>query len=143
MKKIIAVLTLSLSLAGCASGADIGLKFVENTLSLPKGVLTSSVSNPVTPYMLYEIENGLIPVVAGLNIYKRNCWASVPKGTPAACKNTTRKLQAYTRRIVPLLNQAKDFVTKNDQVNARIAYGEIMKLVANFKNTATLAGVKS
>lgn len=135
MKRFLIAITLILPLTGCAGLA-------EKLFNLPTGVLTQSVGNPVTSYMLYEVENGLIPAVAGLNVYKRTCWASVPKGTPAACKNTTRTLQKYTRKLPPLINQAKVFVDKNDQVNAKIIYGEIMKTVSDFRATATAAGVK-
>ncbi len=138
MKKILLALVLILPLTGCASLPSVA----ESFLNLPTGVLTQSVQNPVTPYMLYEIENGLTPVVVGLNVYKRNCWKSVPAGTPAACKNTTRKLQAYTRKVPPLLEQAKTFVANNDQVNAKIVYNEIMKTISDFKSTAAKAGVQ-
>lgn len=141
MKKIILVLTLSLSLSGCAALADFVPKLVETAFNLPTNILTSSIDNPVTPYMLYQIESGLTPAVVGLNVYRRTCWASVPKGTPASCKNTTRTLQKYTRRLPPLLTQAKAFVDSGDQVNAKVVYAEIMKTVTAFRSTANKAGI--
>lgn len=135
LKTTTLAIVLILPLTGCAGLA-------EKLFNLPTGVLTQSVGNPVTPYMIYEVENGLIPAVAGLNIYKRTCWASVPKGTPAACKDTTRKLQKYTRKLPPLINQAKTFVDSNDQVNAKLIYSEIIKTISDFRNVATAAGVR-
>lgn len=139
MKRYLAIFAVALSLGGCAGTLP---SLVENALSLPVGVLTQSVNNPVTPQVLYQVENGLRATVAGLRIYERNCWASVPAGEPAACKRATRTLKGYARKLPPLLESAYTFVNQNDQVNAKIVYATIMETVGKFRNTAIAAGVQ-
>lgn len=128
---IVLLLGGSLSLGGCASLA-------ESALSLPSGVLTQSVQNPITRDHLYRIENGLIVGVSALNSYKRLC----DDGTlPASCIGVIQKLQAITRQARPVLRQLRRFVRQNDQVNAKVMFTTLQGLVAEFRGTATAAGI--
>jgi hypothetical protein len=129
MKKLLLVLVLSLSVAGCAT--------------LQKGIDTIStvvvgINNPITNNELYALENSMIVAFAGLNAYKRSCVAGA---IPSSCRDVVRRLQTYTRRIPPALTTLRRFVRDNDQVNARIAYGTVTQLLADFKGEAARNGV--
>jgi len=101
-------------------------------------LITGSTSNPVTPERLYQVENAMIVAVAGLNAYRQSCLKGV---ADVNCRKNIAAIQVYTRRIPPLLTQARTFVRNNDQVNAIVVYNQIMTLIANFKSTAAAAGV--
>ena len=124
MRKILLAATLACTLGfgGCATIQAI----------------TSSTTNPVTPERLYQVENAMIVAVAGLNAYRQSCLKGV---ADVNCRKNIAAIQVYTRRIPPLLTQARTFVRNNDQVNAIVVYNQIMTLIANFKSTAAAAGV--
>ncbi len=123
MRKALVACLLALSLAGCAQ------------LQL----LTFNTSNPITPERLYEAENGMIVAVAALNAYRASCLKGA---ADVNCRKNIVAIQAYTRRIPPLLAQARVFVRNNDQVNAIVVYNQIVALVASLKNTAAGAGIQ-
>lgn len=122
MRKLLAILVL-LSLPACAQ------------LQQATNFATTGVANPITRTQLYEVENGAIVVVAGLNAYKQTC---VSGAIPASCKDTIRTIQVYTRQIKALLPTLRAFVRQNDQVNAPIVYNTILDLISKIK---TLQGV--
>ena len=99
---------------------------------------TASVTNPVTPAMLAEVENGMIIAFAGLNAYKASCRKGA---ADVNCRENIKAIQAYTRRLPPLVTQVRIFVRNNDKVNAVVAYNQIVALIANFKSAAVAAGV--
>jgi hypothetical protein len=125
MKNIAAVLLLAFGLAGCAQ-----LQTAFNAI----GTATASISNPVTPDMLNNVENGAIIAFAGLKAYKQSCANGA---IPQSCRATIQKIQVYTRRLPPLLATLRAFVRSNDQVNAVIAYNTVLQLTADFKSVAT------
>ena len=135
MRKTIVVLTLALGLSGCASLGKVG----ENVLGLPSGVLTTSINNPVTPAMLYEVENGMVIAVSGLLAYRNACAAGT---IPPSCRPIIAKLQTYTRAARPVLVRLRAFVRNNDQVNAVIAFNSVRGLIDDFKATAIANGVR-
>ncbi len=130
MRRLILAIALAVSLGGCAT---------IQTLISAASIATASVTNPVTPERLYEVENGMIVAVAALNAYKKSCLAGA---ADVNCRANIRAIQAYTRRIPPLLAQARAFVRSGDQVNAVVVYNQILALVANFRSTAAAAGVQ-
>lgn len=125
MKKIAAVLLLAFGLTGCAQ-----LQTAFNVISSS----TASISNPVTPDMLNNVENGAIIAFAGLKAYKQSC---VQGAIPPSCRATIQKIQVYTRKLPPLLATLRAFVRSNDQVNAVIAYNTVIQLITDFKAVAT------
>lgn len=132
MKRMVPlVLVLSL-LGGCAGVA-------ETALNLPTGVLTKSVQNPVTPAILYRLENGLVVGVSAMQAYKTQC----ENGTLASsCIQVVQTMQAYVKRARPLLRQLRTFVRKNDQVNAQVVFTTIRSLITEFRNVAATHGVQ-
>jgi hypothetical protein len=131
MRKIIAVVVLTLALTGCAG--------INTSVFQGGSSLTASVTNPVTPRMLYDIENGLTVAVSGLLAYKNAC---ISKVVPASCRDIIANLQVYTRKAKPILVRLRVFVRNNDQVNAIGAYNEVRGLLSAFQETAAAAGVK-
>lgn len=127
MKRFLILCAVALSLGGCAN--------------LPKIIelATVGVSNPVTPDMVYRVENGMIVAVSGLVAYKRACIA---KTIDQACRGTIMKLQVYTRQAAPAIKDLRVFVRTNDQVNAIKAYNLVSSLLDQFKSTALIAGVR-
>ena len=130
MKRFLTVLLISFSLSGCA-GMDKSI--LSGGLSL-----TASVQNPVTPEMLYGLENGLVIVVTGLNSYKQLC---VDRAIPATCRTVIRRLQGFTREARPKLMQLRAFIRSNDQVNAILLFNEIRAVFDKAKAYAAANGV--
>lgn len=122
----------SLTLAGCA--LDPGGRSIFSGGSS----LTATVGNPVTPTMLYDVENGLTVAVSGMLAYKRLCIA---KTIDRSCGDIVLTLQGYTRQAKPILISLRQFVRQNDQVNAIIAYNTVRQLLDSFKATAATSGV--
>ena len=123
---IICTLALSLGVSGCAN--------------LPKiiDLATTGISNPVTPDMVYRVENGMIVAVSGLLAYKRACIA---KKIDQSCRGIIVKLQVYTRQAAPVIRDLRAFVRDNDQVNAIKAYNLVSGLLDQFKAAAIANGV--
>ncbi len=115
---------LATPLAGCA-----GLQRFADVAN----IATASINNPVTPTMLYDVENGMIVIVAGLNAYRASCVKGV---IPPSCKTVIRSIQVYTKQIPPLLVTLRAFARNNDQVNAVIVYNTITNLLSGLKATA-------
>jgi hypothetical protein len=133
MKKIIAVLILSVSLSGCA-GTMEKLQAVSAGLSL----ITKSIANPVTKNEEAQIELAGDAVIDALRAYKKACEdGAVDKN----CRANVAQIQVYTRQIKPLVAQLRTFVDKNDQLNASVVYNQLTDLYKNVKSVATNLGV--
>jgi hypothetical protein len=129
VKRIILALTLSLSLAGCAT-----LEAVTTGI----GLATKSIANPVTKSEEAQVELALDTAVQALLTYKRACIAG---SADKNCKANIAQIQAYTRQIPPLVAQLRTFVDNNDQVNATVIYNQLTALYANVKGAAAQLGV--
>ena len=57
------------------------------------------------------------------------------------CRANIQMLQPYTRAAVPLIAQLRDFVDKNDQINAAVVYNQLTALYVNLKAAAQSVGV--
>lgn len=136
MKRIISAVmacVIGLSVAGCDPKT-----FFSNLPTLFQAS-TASIANPVTPTMLYDVENGMTIAFAGLGAYKRSC---VELLIVQSCRATIGRIQVYTRKIKPVLIQLRAFVRNNDQVNATVAYNAVMGLIAGFKAEAAASNVQ-
>lgn len=129
MRKIILACVIALGVSACTL-EDLKNVFVAST---------ASVANPVTPTMLYDVENGMIIAFAGLNAYKRSCVAGA---IPVSCRGTIRRIQVYTRQIKPWLVQLRAFVMNNDQLNAVVVYNTVMGLISGYKAEALAGNVQ-
>lgn len=125
--KIFRALLLTVAMVSLTSCAEL------QRFASVANIATASVNNPVTPTMLYEVENGMIVVVAGLNAYRQAC---VKGSIPANCKTVIRSIQVYTKQIPPLLVELRSFVRNNNQVNAVVVYNTITNLLAGLRATA-------
>lgn len=128
MRKIILAITLTLSLAGCAT-----FKNIETAVQLG----TASIANPVTPTRLNQMESATILVFAGLNAWKTSCAKGL---IPSSCKDQIFTVQVYTRQIPPYLARLRAFVKNNDQVNAVIVFNQIIDTISAVKAQAAASG---
>lgn len=128
MRKVIAIVLVSLSLAGCAQ-----LRTIETAFQLG----TASVANPVTPERLYQIESTISLVFVGLNTWKRSCVAGL---IPDNCKGQIRTVQVYTLQIKPYLAQLRRFVRTNDQVNANVVFNQLTDIIGIVRSHAAASG---
>lgn len=128
MRKIILVITLSLSLSGCFT-----LQQVETAVHFG----TVSVANPVTPTRLNQMENGLKVLFAGLNAWKRSCVQGL---IPDVCKQQIRTVQVYTLQLKPYLAELRSFVKNNDQVNAVVVFNELTGIISTVRAKAAESG---
>lgn len=129
MRKILLVSMLALSLGGCAELKNIG-----TAISLG----TTSITNPVTPTRLNQMESAITVVFAGLQAWKQSCVQGL---IPASCKQQIAAVQVYTRQIPPYLTQLRAFVKTNDQVNAIAVFNQIVDLANTIKSQAAAGGV--
>lgn len=128
MKRILLALTLTLSLAGCATFENI-----KTAIQLG----TASIANPVTPTRLNEMESAVTLVFAGLNAWKKTCADGLIN---ANCRDQVAAVQVYTRQIPPYLTQLRGFVKVNDQVNATVVFNSITALIGTVKSQAAASG---
>lgn len=129
MKKILLAVSLALGLSGCAALQNIG-----TAISLG----TASVANPVTPTRLYQLENTVTLVFAGLNTWRSSCVQGL---IPPACKAQITAVQVYTRQIPPYLTQLRAFVKSGDQINAVSVFNNLDALLTTIKSSAASSGV--
>ena len=129
MRRIILALTLSLSLAGCAT-----FDAVTQGISLA----TKSIANPVTKTEEAQIELALDTAVKLLTAYKQACFQG---SADVHCRNNIAQIQAYTRQIPPMVSQLRTFVDNNDQINASVVYNQLTALYTNIKASALSLGV--
>ena len=122
----VAMLALAVGLGGCAQ--------LQNAFQ----AATADYNNPVTPRMMYDLENGMIVAVSGLQAYKQAC---INRTIPPACRTVIGKLQIYTKAAKPLLVRLRVFIKTNDKVNAVVLYNEVSALLTGFKQTALAEGV--
>lgn len=129
MKRFILVLALSVSLAGCAT-----IQAIQTAVELG----TASIANPVTKTRLYQMENAIILVFAGLNTWKDLCQRGQIN---VDCKEQIGEAQVYTRQIPPYLTQLRTFVRTNDQVNATLVFNSVVDIIGTVKAKAAIGGV--
>lgn len=129
MRRTFLALPLLLALTGCG------------TVSVFQGgtSITANVQNPVTPDMLFAVENGLIAVLDGLVAYKRQCVAG---RLDPSCTGVIARIQTYTRKIKPVLVDLRKFIRNNDQVSAIAAFRAAQQIMADIQGQALAAGVQ-
>lgn len=129
MKRIILALTLSLSLGACAQ-----LQTLQNIAKFA----TATITNPVTKEMEAQIELGFDAALQVLLAYRRACIAGT---ADVNCRRNIEVIQPYTRQAKPLIAQLRSFVDNNDQVNATVAYNQLVALYGNLKRSAAEVGM--
>jgi len=129
MRKILIVLALTLSVAGCAQ---------LQTLQSLAHFSTATISNPVTKEMEAQIELGFDAAIQILLSYRRACIAG---NADVNCRRNIEVIQPYTRQAKPLIVQLRSFVDNNDQVNAVVAYNQLVGLYGNLKASAAAVGM--
>lgn len=129
MRKIALALFLSLSLAGCAQ-----LQTLQNVAKFA----TATITNPVTKDMEAQIELGFDAGLQILLAYRRACIAGT---ADVNCRRNIEIIQPYTKQAKPLIAQLRSFVDNNDQVNAVVAYNQLVTLYGNLKTAAAGVGM--
>ncbi len=129
MKRVLIAAMVALSLGGCAQ-----LSAISGGVS----VITKSIENPVTPADLYAVEASLRIVTEALLTYRRACLAG---GADKNCRANIVAIQPYTRQINPILIELRDFVRKDDQVNAIVVYNRLTRLYNTLKTSASQLGI--
>jgi predicted small secreted protein len=127
MRKIILALTLSFTLAGCATTG--GFSTFVSGISLA----TKSVTNPVTRDEEAQIELAIDAALSILRGYKKACIAGT---ADKMCRANIAAIQGYTRQMPPLIAQLRGFVDTDNQLNAVVVYNQLIALYANFKKAA-------
>jgi hypothetical protein len=78
-------------------------------------------------------------VFTGLQTWKKSCAGGLINVT---CKEQIGEVQVFTRQIPPYLFQLRMFVKTNDQVNATVAWNEVIKIIGTVKAQAATNGVQ-
>jgi hypothetical protein len=129
MRRILASLAVVLVLGGCAQ-----LQTLQNIAHFA----TATVSNPVTPEMEAQIELGFDAAVQILLTYRRAC---IRGEADVNCRRNIEIIQPYTREAKPLIARLRSFVDNNDQVNAVVAYNQLVGLYGSLKTSAASVGM--
>lgn len=129
MRKIILAIAVTLTLGGCAQ---------LQTLSAGLSLATKSIANPVTKTEEAQVELAIGTAIQALIVYKQACIAGTADKN---CKANIAQIQAYTRQVPVLVSQLRNFVDKNDQINASVVYNQLTALYANVKGAAASLGV--
>lgn len=129
MHKLLAPVAVAVMLGGCAQLQSIG-----DAVKLG----TASVANPVTRVREAQIEAGFDAAVRLLVAYRRECIAG---HVDVHCRQNIALVQPYTIRAKVMIGQLRDFVDKNDQVNAVVVYNQLATLYSDMKAVAATAGV--
>jgi predicted nucleic acid-binding Zn ribbon protein len=132
MRKLLAVCLVTLSLGGCAKLQELTDKF-QNIADF------ATVSNPVTPAKLKQVESGALLVFKGMNLWRKSCEQRLIN---ESCIKQINAVQVYTRQISPYLDQVRQFVKNNDQVNAVVVYNELVGLIKTVKAQVAANGIK-
>ena len=130
MNKIVTALLLAtaISLGGCAQ-----LQAITGGISLA----TKSITNPITKSDEAAVELAIDTGFQILLTYKRAC---IKGQADVNCKANIALIQPYTRDIIPLKNQLRNFVDKNDQVDAISVYNQLTTLWNNARDIAASHG---
>lgn len=134
MKKYLVLVLVTLSLGGCAKLQELSDKF-QNIADFA----TATVSNPVTPTKLKQVESGVLLVFKGMNLWKTSCSQRLINED---CNKQIAAVQVYTRQIPPYLLQVRQFVKANDQVNAVVVYNTLVDLIKTVKAQVAANGIK-
>lgn len=132
MKRFLILCAVALTLGGCAN-LDFSRSILAggSSFGLP-------ITNPVTPKMVYDAENGLIAATAGLVAYKRQCLAG---RIDQSCKAAIARIQTYTRPAQIAVKKLRAFVRANDQINAIQTFNALRDLMTQITAARTAAGV--
>lgn len=129
MRKLVAIMLVALSVAGCAQ---------LQTASTVLNAATKTYDNPVTEQELYQIEASLRIVTVGLVTYRRECL----KGTvDKNCRANIEAIQPYTRQVPALLVELRSFVKTDDRVNGILVYKRLSNLYNQIITQSTARGV--
>lgn len=118
MNRLIAVLVLSLSLAGCANGF--------NPLA--------SVKNPVSNVNLYEAE---LVFDAAIKSFVELRGLCVSRTLPPACRTYVKAGQGIISKAAAADIAARNFVANNPTLDATNVIGAFTGLLSDFQNTVT------
>lgn len=129
MKRAILVIALALSLGACAQ-----LQTLQNVAKFA----TATITNPVTKEMEAQIELGFDAGVQILLAYRQAC---IEGKADVNCRRNIEIIQPYTKQAKPLIAQLRSFVDNNDQVNATVAYNQLVSLYGNLKRSAAEVGM--
>ena len=129
MRRIFASLAVVLVLGGCAQ-----LQTLQNVAQFA----TASVNNPVTPEMEAQIELGFDTAVQLLLTYRRAC---IRGEVDVNCRRNIEVIQPYTIQAKPVIARLRRFVDSNDQVNAVVAYQQLVGLYGELKTSAAAVGM--
>lgn len=132
MRKILLALTLSLSIAGCATMPD-GTK-----VFLP----TASIANPATPASLYDIKATYAIAATAAATYNdryragNRCTKTRPESLTNLCsrRSVVLRIQQADRVATAALAKATAFVTNNPTLDASDAITAAREAVTIFYN---------
>lgn len=120
MKKYLAVLFITFSLAGCAG-------------SLP------SINNPVTVPTMDAVEDAYGAAIAIGVTYRRSCIARL---IHKSCWLTIERLKPYENKAYKALIIARDFVKENPTLDATTVLNTAQQAIKAFADEQFLEGIK-
>lgn len=129
MRKLVAIMMVTLSLGGCTQ-----LQAVSGGISL----VTKTITNPVTEQELYAVEATARILVEALLTYRRACIAG---SADLRCRENIEAMQPYTRQVKPLLIELRGFVKNDDQINAVVVYNRLTSLYQTVRSSAIQLGI--
>lgn len=112
MRKILTVLVLSLSVAGCA--------------------VLDRIENPINQNELYNVNAAYGIALSAAKGYRQSCIDKIPKVYPT-CRTVVPKLQDAVRKVEGVRAAAQRFVTDNPTVSPISFIAAMKQAVADFQ----------
>lgn len=135
MRKIVFVVTLTLSLAGCAS--------LPGPLGDAIRTLTTTIDNPVGPVDIYRVKNTYAAALEVAAEYRRYCWSQpyaalmkdpIAKPICAGRRQIVRAFQKADEKAFFAISAAENFVAANPTLSAASLVSAAWQAVTDFQS---------
>lgn len=137
MKKIIAIIALSVSLAGC--GVETVMQGVGVVVNGIDAIGTVAIKNPVTRTRLAQVVATYGGYQAAANVYRDLCdQKTIARST---CAPVVLKLQAADRQVMIAIEAAASFIRNNPTLDASSVVSVAISAFTAFKQIADANGV--
>lgn len=131
MKRLLAIILLGSLVSGCGIFSDGQKSVLQGGTSI-----TASVENPVTPAILYRLEQVAITATSGLLVYRQQCEAG---RIDKSCFDAIASIQRYTRQLKPVFVDLRRYVRANDQINAISLFNKARDIVSQLSAEVAIA----
>lgn len=141
MKRILAIVAVTLALSGCGTFDPTGRSVLQGGTSL-----TATIDNPVTREQQAKIEVSYQLAADGVLAYSdlRRCAVGQNFTLQVPCSEWTvvQKFKSANRLAYKALQRMRGFADNNQLISATTAYNEVIAAIKSIEETAFINGIK-